>query len=144
MLSFFVPGRPQPEPKREIAQTRSGRKYIYKRDPDGSKKRWMENVRLCARKAMHEQGIDMIKRGVAVGVQYDFYFEMPKSIANNYLAFNRGHVVKPDESNLIAAMDNALKGLCFYDDNQINQHIVEKTYASKHGAVGVAVIIYER
>ena len=144
MLSFFVSGRPEPEPKRGLAQTRSGRKYIYKRDRTSDKRRWVENVRLCARKAMHEQGIEMIKRGVAVGVQYDFYFEMPKSIVKNYLAFNKGHVVKPDESNLIAALDNALKGLVFYDDNQINQHIVEKTYASKHGAVGVAVTIYER
>lgn len=136
MLSFFVTGQPQPAPKVETAQTRSGRKYIYKRDRTGSKLRWAENVRLCARRAMHNQNFKIIPERVGVTVDYHFYFRQFPSNKDDAM------VIKPDESNLIAALDNALKGLCFNDDNQINRHLVCKTYASDKEAEGVVIWVW--
>ncbi len=138
MLSFFVPGRPQPEPKRGLAQMRSGRKYIYKRDPDGSKRRWVENVRLAARKAMHEQNFKMIQEGIGVSVDYRFYFKQAPSNKHDAM------VIKPDSSRLAEAIDDALEGVCYKDDCQINRRMAgDKRYTTDGEGEGAWIEVWE-
>ena len=138
MLSFFVGGRPQPEAKRETAATRSGRKYIYKRDPDGNKRRWAEKVRLCARQAMHKQKVKMIPAKTGVTVEYHFYFNRAKSNRDDAM------VIKPDSSRLAEAIDDALEGVCYENDCQINRCLGrDKDYTTDGQAEGATIEVYE-
>lgn len=134
MVNFFVSGRPQPEAKKQI-NTRT--RTVYPRDPDGSKRAWMENVRLCARKAMYSQRVKMIPAKVGVSVDYDFYFRRAKSNKDEQM------VVKPDESRLIEAIDDALEGVCYVNDMQINCHLVKTVYADDGQAEGVTIGIWK-
>ena len=135
MLSFFVDGQPRPAPKLEPARNR--RTGFYPKDKDGSKRRWAENVRLCARKAMHKQNVKMIPAKVGVTCDYRFYFRQAPSNTDEQM------VVKPDQGNCITAVDNALKGMCFNDDNQIKSHLVHTDYADDVHREGVQIEIYE-
>lgn len=138
MLCFFVAGRPEPEPKRGIAQTRSGRKYIYKRDRTGSKRAWSEKVRLCARKAMNAQKVKMIPARVGVTVEYHFYFRQAPSNKQDAM------VIKPDSSRLAEAIDDALEGVCYENDCQINRSLGrDKDYTTDGQAEGAMIEVYE-
>ena len=138
MLTFFVSGRPEPEPKRGLAQTRSGRKYIYKRDRTGDKRRWVENVRLCARRAMFQQKVKMIPAKVGVTVDYHFYFRRAKSNKDKQM------VIKPDSRRLCEAIDDALEGICYHDDCQINRPLGgDKDYVSAGQSEGVMIEVWE-
>lgn len=135
MLSFFVPGRPQPEAKKQINR-RTG--AVYPRDPDGSKRRWMENVRLCARRAMYKQKVKMIPAGVGVTVEYNFYFNRAKSNKDDAM------VIKPDSSRLCEAIDDALEGVCYHNDCQINRRLGgDKHYITDGQAEGAWIEVYE-
>jgi len=135
MLSFFVPGQPRPVPKLEPARYR--RTGFYPKDKDGSKRRWAESVRLYARRAMHNQKVGMIPVKVGVTCEYHFYFRRAPSNKDEQM------VVIPDQGNCITALDNALKRLCFNDDNQINCHLVRTDYADDERPEGVMIAVYE-
>ena len=139
MLSFFVAGRPQPEAKKQVRRARGYEPpRLYSRDPDGSKRRWMENVRLAARKAMHAQKVKMIPAKVGVTVDYHFYFRQTKSNKDDAM------VIKPDSSRLAGAIDDALQGVCYRDDCQINRRLGgDKDYADDGQAEGVMIEIWE-
>jgi len=140
MLRFFVPGRPQPEAKKRIrrGETQWHRPRIHRHDDDGSKRSWMEHVRLCARRAMHEQGVKMIPAGVGVTVDYHFYFKRAKSNKDDAM------VIKPDSSRLAEAIDDALEGVCYHNDCQINQRMAgDKRYTTDGQTEGVMIEVYE-
>lgn len=138
MLSFFVSGKPEPEPKRGLAQTRSGRKYMYKRDGTGGKRRWVENVRLAARKAMYAQKVKMIPAKIGVTVLYHFYFNRAKSNKDDAM------VIKPDSSRLAEAIDDALEDVCYHNDCQINRRMGgDKDYTDAGMSEGVMIEIWE-
>ena len=118
MLSFFVEGQPRPAPKLEPARNR--RIGFYPKDKDGSKRRWAEQIRLYARIAMRNQDFKMIPARIGVTVDYRLYFRRSPSNKDDAM------VIQPDEGNCIVLLDNALKGMVFYDDNQINCHMVKK------------------
>ena len=139
MLSFFVSGRPQPEAKKRIrrGETQWHRPRIHRYDDDGSKRGWMENVRLCARKAINKQKVKMIPAGVGVTVDYHFYFRRAKSNKHDAM------VIKPDESRLIEAIDDALENVCYENDMQINCHLVKTEYTFANQVEGVMIEVYE-
>lgn len=140
MLSFFVKGRPQPEAKKRIrrGETQWHRPRLHRHDDDGSKRGWMENVRLCARKAMHAQKVKIIPAKVGVTVEYHFYFRQAPS--NNDDAM----VIKPDSSRLAEAIDDALEGVCYYNDCQIDRCLGrDKHYTTDGQAEGVLIEVYE-
>lgn len=135
MLSFFVAGRPQPEAKKQINR-RTG--AVYPRDPDGSKRNWMENVRMCARRAMHKRNVERIPAKAGVSVNYHFYFNRAKSNKDDEM------VIKPDSSRLAEAIDDALEGVCYDNDMQINRRFGgDKDYTTDGQAEGAMIEIWE-
>ena len=140
MLSFFVAGRPQPEAKKRIrrGETQWHRPRIHSHDPEGNKRAWMENVRLCARRAMHKQKVKMIPAKVGVSIEYHFYFRQAKSNKDNAM------VIKPDSSRLCEAVDDALEGVCYHNDCQINRRFGgDKDYVKDGQAEGAKIEIWE-
>lgn len=140
MLSFFVPGRPQPEAKKRIrrGETQWHRPQLSSRDRDGSKRSWMEHVRMCARKAMFEQKVKMILAKVGVTVEYHFYFHRAKSNKDDAM------VIKPDSSRLAEAIDDALEGVCYPNDCQINRRLGgDKHYTKRGEPEGVLIDVCE-
>jgi len=97
----------------------------------------MENVRLCARRAKHTQSFTVIPAKTGVTVDYHFYFKRAKSNKDEAM------VIKPDESRLIEAIDDALEGVCYPNDMQINRHLVATEYTTDGQAEGVMIEIWE-
>lgn len=140
MLSFFVPGRPQPEAKKRMrrGETQWHRPRLSSRDRDGSKRSWMEHVRLCARQAMHKRGVRMISAKIGVTVNYQFYFHRAKSNRDKAM------VIKPDSSRLAEAIDDALEGVCYHNDCQIDRCLGrDKHYTTAGQNEGVLIEVGE-
>jgi hypothetical protein len=82
---------------------------------------------------MYNQGkIKMIPAGVGVTVNYQFYFNQAKSNKDDAM------VIKPDSSRLAEAIDDALEGVCYKNDMQINRRLGgDKHYTRRGEAEGV-------
>jgi Holliday junction resolvase RusA-like endonuclease len=86
-------------------------------EPSKSKK-WKRDIRLqvLSQRPKFLEG--------AIELKLNFYFSRPKTLPKKVTH----HVKKPDLDNLIKAVKDALKGLCYRDDSQIIQIIATKEY----------------
>lgn len=81
---------------------------------------WKDSIKMqaIAQKAQMLSG--------ALYMQTTFYLARPKSLPKKVVY----HVKKPDVSNLIKAVEDALKGICYHDDSQIVKSVIQKEYNS--------------
>lgn len=69
-----------------------------------------------------------------------FFLQAPKNLdAKLRAGKNIAHVKKPDLSNIIKGIEDALKGICYHDDSQIVELRATKAYAVKETYVLVEV-----
>ena len=128
MISFFVPGVPVPQ-GRARAFTRPGMKGVRFYDP-GKSKDWKSVV------ASHvPKGTMPYQRDVPLVLTVEFLCKAPKALGPNH-----HHIKKPDLDNLIKAVKDALKGICWHDDSQVTEIKASKHYALP-GEEGVEVSI---
>ena len=126
-LRFTVLGRPQQKGSKR-AQIVKGRPII--RDANANAKPWAARVSAAARDVYQA---DLI-RG-AVEVELEFYFARPKGHfgsgrnAGVVLASAPRHMtVMPDTDKLARCALDALTGIVFKDDSQINRLVAVKSY----------------
>lgn len=112
-----------------------GRPRFYRRggfvgvyDPEKSKS-WKENVRWQATK----QGAKCLEG--ALSLHANFFLQRPKSLSKKAMH----HVKKPDLDNLLKAVKDGLKGVCYKDDSQIVQIFCTKSYASDFVGVFISI-----
>lgn len=91
-------------------------------DPKESKS-WKENIKLQAMM----QGAKKLDGGISMDMI--FHMPMPKSLKKKILKSNLAHTKKPDLDNLVKAVKDALKGICYADDSQIAHLNVRKIYS---------------
>ena len=102
--------------------------HIGMYDPIKSKS-WKETVKWQAieQKARNMEG--------ALILELIFLLKRPKSLPRKVLY----HVKKPDLDNLVKAIKDALKGICYKDDSQIVRIYAEKIYATDKTGVIITV-----
>ena len=126
-LMFEIPGSPigQGRPK---FSTINGHAVAY--DPEKSRN-YKAYVKLLATQAMKEQGFTMIDGPCCLDILA--FFEVPKSKSKKFkeralLGLERP-TKKPDLSNIIKGIEDALNGLAYKDDSSIVFLSVAKCYS---------------
>ena len=102
--------------------------HIGMYDPAKSKS-WKETVKWQAieQKARNMEG--------ALVLELIFLLKRPKSLPKKVVH----HIKKPDLDNLVKAIKDALKGICYKDDSQIVRIYAEKIYATDKTGVIITV-----
>ena len=126
-LMFEIPGSPigQGRPK---FSTINGHAKAY--DPEKSRN-YKAYVRLLATQAMKDSGFTMIEGPCCLSI--DAYFEVPKSKSKKFreaaLSGLEYPTKKPDLSNIIKGIEDAINNLVYYDDACIVSLSVCKFYS---------------
>jgi Holliday junction resolvase RusA-like endonuclease len=121
-IEFFVPGIPK-------AQARTGKGFnaktgaSWRYDPKTSAE-WKAQVAWIARQ---NYAGDLL--GGPLVMLLVFVLPRPKSLPKKI----REHVRKPDLSNLLKAVEDALKGVLYHDDSQLVDINISKEYGSPPG-----------
>ena len=135
MISFWVPGIPQPGgSKKGFYSAKLGRVIIT--EDAKHNKTWRASVVQCAAEVAKE-----ILEG-PLKVRFEFYFVRPKGHygsgknvgvrKSSAPAFPAG---RPDTTKLIRSTEDALKGVLWRDDSQIVTQYGSKRYAPQAGAM---------
>ena len=140
-LMFEIPGSPigQGRPK---FSTINGHAKAY--DPEKSRN-YKAYVRLLATQAMKESGFTMIEGPCCLSI--DAYFEVPKSKSKKFreaaLSGLEYPTKKPDLSNIVKGIEDALNGLAYKDDALIVRLNTVKLY-SEIPRVEVSLIEWDK
>jgi Holliday junction resolvase RusA-like endonuclease len=78
----------------------------------------------------------LIDKGIPVILEVEFYMPRPKGHYNTKGDIKQGkivafHTVKPDLDNLLKAVKDALKSICYHDDSQVIKTIAAKQYGGQ-------------
>lgn len=98
--------------------------FIGMYDPKNSKE-WKETIRW---QAIHQQS--KLLQG-AIKMNAKFILERPKSLAKKVVY----HIKRPDLDNLVKAVKDALRGICYHDDSQIIELCAKKLYTNGHSSL---------
>lgn len=123
MISFTVFGRPQPQGSSR-AFIPKGRKRAIITSANPNLKSWRQEVSIAAQQAMN--GNSIIMRPSACGLIVTFHFARPASLKKS---IDR-KCTKPDIEKLCRALADALTGICYEDDSQIDWMNARKLYGS--------------
>lgn len=140
-LMLEIPGSPigQGRPK---FSTINGHAKAY--DPEKSRN-YKAYVRLLATQAMKDSGFTMIEGPCCLSI--DAYFEVPKSKSKKFreaaLSGLEYPTKKPDLSNIIKGIEDALNGLAYKDDALIVRLNTVKLY-SEIPRVEVSLIEWDK
>lgn len=137
-LQFYVPGRPQPRPRKKSAgPNRFG--GVHNHDPKGRKRAWAQNVRLHAQSFMKNFNHDMIIGPCRLGVE--FRFNRPKSNKDDYPT----NSVYPDWSNMWYFIENIIKECVYLDDKQVLGPLPgDKEWATPERPEGAYITVQEQ
>ena len=126
-IHFFVHGYAIPQGRPRFARTEKG---VIAYDPATSKG-WKASVR---NQAIFNKA-DILFLG-ALDMRLSFYLLRPKSLPKKI----EHHVKKPDLDNLMKAIKDALKGVCYRDDSQIISVTATKKYTSLNPGVAIEIM----
>lgn len=136
MISFFVPGKPQPGGSKKSI----GKHRIIDANPHVGE--WRSTVALAGRNAFIESGLS-VPYDCALYVQCTFYTARPKShfdkagkIKPKYE--NEFPTTRPDATKLFRSTEDALTGVVWTDDARIVEQHVSKRYGT---AIGARIVI---
>jgi Holliday junction resolvase RusA-like endonuclease len=119
-LSFTVPGEPIPLQRARVVRNRHGG-GIHAFTPDKCVSH-CDKVRLYATRALPE---NFTRFTGPLDVYVDFFRQRPKSLSKK----KRWPVSRPDLSNYLKLIEDALNGLLWEDDSQIVSCVLCKVYA---------------
>lgn len=132
-MIFHVPGRPVPQPRPKIS-TRGGfgRAYTPTDHP-------INNYRATIAKCASDAGCELLSCGLAVSVC--FIFERPKSHYNKSgLKKDAPAFVNCDVDNLLKGVLDALNGIAFIDDRQV-EYVEAGKYWGKSSVTKIEIIV---
>ncbi len=133
-ITIRVPAVPVPQPRQRHA-VHGGfvRNYTPREHP-------VQAFKATVRLATQQAGIKVIDGPVALEV--DFYLPRPARLMRKKDPWGAiPHTAKPDKDNLMKALQDALSGLAWRDDGQIQALIARKWYTEKDGQPRVEIVI---
>lgn len=128
MVSFTIPGEPTGKGRPRFRRAGS---FVKTYTPD--KTVVYENLV----KLMYEQQCNdyQFQQGVPLDMRITAYYAIPKSISKKkreeMIALKIRPLKKPDSSNVLKAVEDALNGIAYYDDTQIVDTQVRRFYGEK-------------
>ena len=128
-LSFFIQARPVPQGRARFTAKR-GYALVY--DPTKSRN-WKDYVKWLAMRHIRREGVRMLD-GALKG-EIAFYLPRPKSLPKKVIH----HIKKPDVTNLVKGIEDALNGVFYKDDSQIISLLITKEYAVAEAGVRITV-----
>ncbi len=135
MIHITIPGNPIPQ-----SRPRFGNGHAYETDKCRAYKNY---VRMIATQSMHIRGAEPLDGPIWLSLK--IYREIPKSwpIKRKQAALE-GRIrptVKPDVSNYLKGIEDALNGICYKDDSQIVEY--REPFGKWYGVPRVEVVIGE-
>lgn len=128
-FTFNVSGFPVPQPRAgQRSALINGVLRTWRYDPPQAKD-WKRTVQ--------SQVLDQLAGRLstpfmgAVGLSLGFLLPRPKSLPKKVWA----HMTKPDCDNLAKGVKDALRGILYFDDKQVNSLYVTKVYSQAPGVV---------
>lgn len=118
--TYKVDLHPHPQGRPRVT-VRGGRPIVY--DPPESKQ-FKEDLKRCIR----EQGVVFFYGAVELTVR--FRLKKPKALPEGEDIY---HITRPDLSNLLKSVEDALSDLVLPDDKHIARVVMEKFYSDKPG-----------
>lgn len=128
LLDCIVYGVPVPQGRPRAFKMPNGAVRVY--DPENSRD-WKRTVLAQVLVFKPER-----PSAAALALSCAFTFPRPKSLPKRIV----NHVRRPDCSNLVKAIEDALNGVVYLDDSQIVKLEVTKTYGE---TPGVAILVVE-
>jgi Holliday junction resolvase RusA-like endonuclease len=119
-LSFVVPGEPVPQLRAQVVRNRHGGQ-IHAFTP-GKCTAHTDKVRLYATRSLPA---DFTRFTGPLDLKVDFFRRRPKSLSKKKL----WPLSRPDLSNYLKLVEDALNGLLWDDDSQIVSCVLRKVYA---------------
>lgn len=116
-LTIFGP--PVPKARARTTRAKSGKSFTYTPQPTVAAEEGLKAAFLTS-------GQEPIPRGLPLVMHATFYLDRPPSAPKR----RRYPTVKPDWTNLVKLIEDALQGLAFHDDAEIVQAQVKKRYVS--------------
>jgi len=144
ILSFDVRGLPITAGSKTIGRTKDGRMFV--RPEQGQKgTNWMRLVGQVASETFAGQPVIL----GPVSLRLEFRFLRPRGHyrtgKNAHLlrpSARLSHTTKPDLSKLTRAIEDALTGIVWRNDSQVNHHNCHKRYAIEGEGTGVNIAIF--
>jgi len=131
MTEFFVPGVPVPKGSAKAFMRKGMRFPVVIQDNADKQKPWASMIGYAAQQA----GAQLIQSD-SVDLRLTFYMPRPKSHLRKDGTLRPSapatHTTKPDLDKLIRCCKDALKGVCYVDDSQVNTVHAHKTYQEQH------------
>lgn len=138
-IEFWVSGIPQPQPKRQV-RVQGGKAWTYPNDKKGNKKAWAELVRLAAKRTCKDY--DWPVFGRRTPLRLTLYICLPRT--STYGKIDQYPTAKPDRSNYLMLIENALEGIVYLNDSQICDGPSQKIFADDEAGGPGAHVIVER
>jgi Holliday junction resolvase RusA-like endonuclease len=134
-ISFFVSGTPVPQGSMKAFRVKNSDKIVMTHS-NNKLAEWRNIISDMAinMSETHEWGI--AERGEAIEVKMKFFFSRPASRKKD-----RCMTTRPDLDKLIRAVNDALTGILYEDDSQINIMLAEKCYITDNQIPGVSIIV---
>lgn len=127
-ITIVVPGNPVGKGRPRAFQTRGPRRTIRMHTPEKTRN-YEQTIALAGREAM--QGRDPL--GGPVSIQLSIFMPIPaswsKSKREAAAAGGVMPITKPDASNVLKAVEDALNGIAYIDDSQIIDARISKRYS---------------
>ena len=118
---IIIPGQPVSKLRARDGIRPNGKKFKFS---PAKTKAWEEVVAL---EGLRVFGGKPIPKGTPVKISCEFFFRLPKShFKYPGVETLTSHLVKPDTSNLVKLVEDALNGIAYADDSQI--YCITDTY----------------
>lgn len=123
-IQFTIPGTPVAKARPRV--TRTGHAYTPKKTSDYEKL-----VKVYAIKTMTEHGLKPTEEAIRLDVQAFFPIPASWTKAKKEKALNGDlkHTTRPDLSNIVKAVEDAMNGIVYKDDSQISEIVCVKRYS---------------
>lgn len=144
-MAIFIEGLPIPKGNHKafaFRSRRTGRQTIRITDKAGKALLDWQNKIANHIRPLIEKPFD---QPYAIRLDVTFYLPRPKchftKTGKASSKWRRNHTVKPDRDKLLRAVQDALTGVLYVDDNQVFDGNVKKEYADYPHKVGVEITI---
>jgi crossover junction endodeoxyribonuclease RusA len=124
-LQFTVFAKPEPQGSTRAFIPKGWNRAIITTD-NAKLKPFRQEVAQTALAAMHEHGAQMAARGVPIALTLGFFFDKPKSVRKSV----HRKTTKPDLDKLARAALDALTGIVYADDSQVDECHATKSFGS--------------